>query len=92
MNKASNVKDNCLEILGEATLQKYAKPSDPRKYFNLKRVPLFCRKLQFPECIQTRPGVWSPALPQGIMEGVDSLRERAFHLPRAGESWRPPPR
>lgn len=48
MNKASNVKDNCLEILGEATLQKYAKPSDPRKYFNLKRVPLFCRKLQFP--------------------------------------------
>lgn len=29
MNKASNVKDNCLENLGEATFQKHAKPVTP---------------------------------------------------------------
>lgn len=51
MNKVSNVKDSRLENLAEATLQKHAKPRDPRIHLDLKRVPLFCRKLQFPECI-----------------------------------------
>lgn len=84
------MKANCLKSLGDTTLQKHAKPSDPRMYLEFRRVSLFCRNYISQNASKQdlgkragccRKGLWKAGIPSG---------ESAFHLPRAGECWRPP--